>query len=102
MALDWKQLIGLRGPAGKGDDGSTGLGPDYPESAGDREKGKFRPSAYPRLTQVAVVNDDGTQIGTALFPSFDDLKLEIRKLRLALMRTGYAADIDGDTFDDIS
>ena len=76
--------------------------PDFPESAGDREKGKFRPSRTPKLTQVAVVDDDGEPIGTALFPSFEQLILEIRKLRLALMRTGYAADIDGDTFDDIS
>ena len=41
---------------------STGSGPDFPGSSGDREKGKFRPSATPRLTQVAVTGDDGRPI----------------------------------------
>lgn len=41
---------------------STGLGPDFPGSSGDREKGKFRPSAIPRLTQVAVTGDDGKPV----------------------------------------
>lgn len=38
---------------------STGSGPDFPGSGGDRERGKFRPSGTPRLTQVAVTGDDG-------------------------------------------
>ena len=41
---------------------STGAGPDFPGSAGDRERGKFRPSATPRLTQIAVVGDDGRPV----------------------------------------
>ena len=41
---------------------TTGAGPDFPGSAGDREKGKFRPSAIPRRTAVAVVGDDGKPI----------------------------------------
>ena len=41
---------------------STGSGPDFPGSSGDRERGKFRPSATPRLTDVAVVGDDGLPI----------------------------------------
>mgnify|MGYP001601855260 FL=1 len=41
---------------------STGSGPDFPGSSGDREKGKFRPSATPRLTQVAVTGDDGKPV----------------------------------------
>ena len=41
---------------------STGGGPDFPGSAGDREKGKFRPSGTPRLTQVAVTGDDGQPV----------------------------------------
>ena len=41
---------------------STGLGADLPGSSGDRERGKFRPSATPRLTQVAVTGDDGKAI----------------------------------------
>lgn len=38
---------------------STGAGPDFPASSGDRERGKFRPSVTPRLTQVAVTGDEG-------------------------------------------
>ena len=41
---------------------STGGGPDFPGSSGDRERCKFRPSATPRLTQVAVTGDDGRPI----------------------------------------
>ena len=41
---------------------STGAGPDFPVSSGDRERGKFRPSATPRLTQVAVTGDDGKPV----------------------------------------
>ena len=41
---------------------STGSGPDFPGSSGDREKGKFRPSATPRRTQVAVAGDDGRPV----------------------------------------
>ena len=41
---------------------STGSGPDFPGSSGDREKGKFRPSSTPRRTQVAVTGDDGRPI----------------------------------------
>lgn len=84
MALDWQQLIGLRGPAGKGEPGSTGLGPDFPESAGDREKGKFRPSNYPRLTRVAISNDDGTDVGEASFWLEESLLLELRAIRLGI------------------
>ncbi len=36
-----------------------GTGPDFPGSSGDRERGKFRPSATPRLVTMAVVGDDG-------------------------------------------
>ena len=41
---------------------STGSGPDFPGSSGDRERGKFRPSATPRRTQVAVTGDDGRPV----------------------------------------
>ena len=70
-----------------------GAGPDFPAGAGPREAGKFRPTNIPLLTAVAVVNSDGTQIGTALFPSFDELIEEIRLLRQALMLQGTAADL---------
>ena len=91
MALNWKKLIGLAGPDLT--PGTTGLGPDFPESAGDREKGKFRESAYARLTAVAVVDDDGNSIGSALVPNFEDLAMEIRKLRFALTVKGVAEDL---------
>ena len=73
---------------------STGNGPDFPSSAGDRERGKFRRGPEARLTAVAVVDNDGNEIGSALFPSFDELIEEIRKLRFALMLQGTAADLD--------
>lgn len=52
---------------------STDAGPDFPDSAGDREKGKFRPSATPRRTAVAVVGDDGEPIARTT----DDLLAEL-------------------------
>ena len=91
MAVNWKKIIGLEGPD-RGP-GSTGLGPDFPDSAGMRELGKFRESAYARLTAVAVVDDDGNSIGSALVPNFEDLAMEIRKLRFALTVKGVAEDL---------
>jgi len=41
----------------------TAHAPEFPESLGDRERGKFRPSFWRRLTQVAVSNDDGSPVG---------------------------------------
>ena len=41
---------------------TTGSGPDFPGSSGDRERGKFRPSTTPRLTLVAVTGDDGRAV----------------------------------------
>ena len=41
---------------------TTGAGPDFPGSSGDRERGKFRPSATPRLTTVAIASDDGSPV----------------------------------------
>ena len=64
-------------------------------SAGDREHGKFRygPGGMPRLTAVAVVGNDGQEIGTALVPYFGDLVYEIRQLRLALTLSEVAQDL---------
>lgn len=39
-----------------------GNAPDFPGSSGDRERGKFRPSATPTLTTVAVVGDGGESL----------------------------------------
>lgn len=41
---------------------TTGGGPDFPGSSGDRERGKFRPSATPRLAVIAVAGDDGRPV----------------------------------------
>lgn len=90
--FDWRRLIGLRGPDNS--PGSTGLGSDFPESAGERERGKFRPSEYPRLTTVAVSNDDGTPIGVpSLQTALEANTHELRQLRLALTMSGVAADL---------
>lgn len=74
--------------------------PDFPGSAGGREQGKFRPSATPKLTQIAVVNDDGTQIGTALVPSNEEIAFWIRALYAGLIHQGQAVDVtDGLVFE---
>ena len=70
-----------------------GQGPDFPDGAGGREQGKFRPSGTPRLTTLAVVDDDGKRIGWAIVPALDELIEEIRLLRKALMLQGTAADL---------
>ena len=70
-----------------------GGGTHFPSSAGDRERGKFRPGRIPLTTTLAVVDDDGKRVGTALIPSFDELIYEIRQLRLALTLAGTAADM---------
>ena len=72
---------------------SNGETPDFPGSAGDREQGKFRPSDTPRLTVVAVVNDDGTRIGSALVPGYEELSYWIRALYAGLVAGGVAQDV---------
>ncbi len=67
--------------------------PDFPTSAGAREQGKFRPSAVPKLVQIAVVNDDGTQIGTALVPSNEEMVFWIRAMYAGLVLNGRAEDV---------
>jgi len=106
MALNWRRLIGLEGIPTHPD--TTGLGSDFPGSGGDRERGKFRESAYPRLTTVAISNDDGSDVfggssgiggdssatlGNVVL-CLNDLITEIRLLRHALILTGIAADIE--------
>ena len=70
-----------------------------PKPQGSRQYGSYREVDGDTLTAVAVVGPDGNQIGTALFPSFDDLIHEIRQLRLALTMQGVAADL-GDFDED--
>ena len=54
---------------------STGAGADFPGSAGDRERGKFRPSATPRRTVVAVTGDDGRPVVDGLVEVLNELLL---------------------------
>ena len=76
--------------------------PDFPGSSGGREQGKFRPSSTPKLTQVAVVNDDGTQIGTALVPSSEEIAFWIRAMYAGMVLKGMADDVtDGLLFEDL-
>mgnify|MGYP001573277924 CR=1 FL=1 len=76
--------------------------PDFPSSAGTREAGKFRPSSTPKLTQVAVVNDDGTQIGTALVPSSEEVAFWVRAMYAGLILKGAAEDVtDGLVFESL-
>lgn len=81
-------------------DDSTGLGADFPESPGDREKGKFRPSDTPRLTQIAVVNDDGTVIGHVLVESNEEMIFWLKAMYAGLVAKGFAEDVtDGLLFE---
>ena len=67
--------------------------PDFPRGAGDRELGKFRPSAEPRLTQVAVVDDDGRPVGMVLMPAADE---QVMLLRAILFGIAQMTDISVD------
>lgn len=89
--FDWRRVVGLFGPDRSR--GATNHGPDFPDSAGDRERGRHRPSEYPRMTQVAVCEDDGNRVGTVLIPHLAALTEEVRKLRLALTVKGIAEDL---------
>lgn len=74
----------------------VGAGPDFPGSSGDRERGKFRPSATPGLTKVAVTGDDGQ----VLTWNTDMLLQELLRwqratvLALALTTEGEAFTVD--------
>lgn len=63
---------------------STGSGPDFPGSSGDRERGKFRPSGTPRLTQVAVTGDDGQPVTRTTDELLSELVMWQRATVLAL------------------
>ena len=87
--MNWRRLIGLETAPN-----STGLGPDFPGSAGDRERAKFRESTLPRLTTVAVSGDDGGPVTASADVLLAELVYEMRLLRHALVLQGMAADID--------
>ena len=76
--------------------------PDFPGSAGDRERSKFRPSGTPKLTQVAVTNDDGTVIGHAMVESNEEVAFWLRAMYAGLVAKGVAEDVtDGLLFEDL-
>ena len=64
---------------------STGAGPDFPGSAGDRERGKFRPSGVPRRTTVAIVGDDGKPITRTTNELLEELLLWQKAMTLAMV-----------------
>jgi len=88
--MNWRRLVGLGGPPPD----STGLGPDFPGQAGDRERAKFRESDYARLTTVAVADDDGQPVAIGTNDLLAELVHEIKLLRSGLVLQGMAADID--------
>lgn len=55
--------------------------PDFPGSSGDRERGKFRPSATPKLTQIAVAGDDGKPVTETLDSLLREVLAELRAIR---------------------
>ena len=63
---------------------SPGAGPDFPDSSGDRERGKFRPGTIPRTTTVAVVGDDGLPIARTTEELLEELLLYQKALLVAL------------------
>lgn len=58
--------------------------PDFPGSSGDRERGKFRPSATPKLTTIAVVGDDGQPFVRTTEQLLEELLLYQKATLLAL------------------
>lgn len=88
--MNWRRLVGLD----RQWKDSTGLGPDFPEQSGGRERGKFRESEHPRLTTVAVVGDDGEPVAATSDQLLAELVYEVRLMRHALVLGGMAADID--------
>lgn len=77
---------------------NPGSGPDFPGSSGDRERGKFRPSATPRLVTVAISGDDGRPIARTTEELLGDILVYQRAILLALSLT---ADGVGFTPEDV-
>ncbi len=89
MAVSWtflKRLIANVGPEPKH--------PDWPDSAGARERGKFRPSVTRTQTVVAVSDDEGQPVGGSTVALLEEMVYEMKLLRHALVLGGLAADID--------
>ena len=70
----------------------TANAPEFPESPGDRERGKFRPSFWRRLTQVAVSNDDGGRVTERTDALLAEVLAELKGLRIAFEELLKVAD----------
>ena len=68
----WRELVGVKGKPGPNEL------MEFSGSGGDRERGKFRPSEYPRLYTLAVVNDDGTPVATITNEFLANILIELR------------------------
>lgn len=75
---------------------STGGGADFPGSAGDRERGKFRPSSIPRRTAVAVVGDDGQPIARTTDQILEEILLYQKAILQALSLTALGESFEPD------
>lgn len=96
MKLNWRRLfLGQRDGSPELSAPTTGpAGPHFPESAGDRERGKFRPSKYPRGTMVAVCDDDGAPIGARTEEVLSDISATLKDISATL--SAIRADLESD------
>ena len=74
----------------------TAHAPEFPESPGDRERGKFRPSFWRRLTQIAVSNDDGGPVTEKTDAVLSDILARLDSMEATLKPFGVVS-IDGVT-----
>lgn len=58
--------------------------PDFPQSGGLREMAKFRPSRTPKLTTVAVANDDGSPLFAGVNETQSEMVLYLKAITLGL------------------
>lgn len=73
---------------------STGRGPDFPANSGERELGRLRPAkGKPRLTAVAVVNADGSDLGGATMQAIQELTFWVRALYAGMVAAETAIDV---------
>ena len=61
-----------------------GGGTHFPSSAGDRERGKFRPGRVPLTTTIAVSDDDGQPLTSANLTAEEQMLLELKAIRLGI------------------
>lgn len=81
---DWRALLGIGGegtPLVPASVAQKGLGGAVPQSEGDRKRGQYRESEFPRLVTQAVVGDDGRHLLESTNQLLAVLIEEIRGLR---------------------